>query len=259
MLAGYLSKFAEGLPAGNDLQYVEPYCGGAGAALGLLAWGRVKTVYLNDGDIRIFSVWNAMLNENKRFLEELKNTPINLDVWHRCREIVASRAQEYSFELGFATFFINRTSRAGIVIGSGPIGGYQQSGAWKLDARFYRDTMLKRVSWIGENSHSIKISNDDGLAFLKASVEILEEERTFYLIDPPYVQAGGRLYLDTMTEEKHRRLAEFLTSSDKCKNWVLTYDDHPLIRELYSEREISRLQLQYSLGRTRQEAELLVV
>jgi len=256
-LTGYLASVAQRLPGNKDAHYLEPYCGGAGAALGLLAQNAVTKVHINDGDIRVYSAWRAILNENERFIRELDARPVTIDTWHDCREIVATPSDEYSFELGFATFFINRTSRAGIILGSGPIGGYAQSGNWRIDARYYRDTIRKRLKWVGANAQNIELSNEDGIVFLKRKSEELFSVPTLYLIDPPYVKAGGRLYLNAMTELKHRELAKFLKAGH-CKNWVLTYDDHPLVRELYVECNMRKLHVNYSLRRTRKEAELMV-
>lgn len=256
-LTGYLASIAENLPASTNVHYVEPYCGGAGAALGLLSQKKIKRAHLNDGDVRVYSAWRAILTENERFIDEVEARPVSLDTWHECREVLSTAGNRYSFDVGFATFFINRTSRAGIVIGSGPIGGYKQNGNWKVDARYYPETIKKRLRWIGKQSNSISISNKDGIDFLKLKAASLAGKPSLYLIDPPYVKAGSRLYLDAMNEEKHRELATFLKSGE-CENWVLTYDDHPLIRELYKSLSMHKLLVNYSLSRSRKEAELLV-
>ena len=142
--------------------YLEPYAGGAGAALNLLHSGCVDFIKLNDLDIRIYSAWRAILGENERFIEEIENSPVDLNTWRKYREIVDNPSPSYSFELGFATYFINRTSRAGIISGSGPIGGYKQEGKWTVDARYYKTTMTKRCKWIGQNADKIELSNKAG-------------------------------------------------------------------------------------------------
>lgn len=256
-LTGFLSSIAQSVPDSGEVHYVEPFCGGAGAALGLLSQNAVQHIHLNDADPRVYSAWHAIIYENDRFLSELSRRPVSIETWHECRAIISDNPTGYSFDVGFATFFINRTSRAGIIIGSGPIGGYEQRGEWKIGARFYPETIRKRLDWIGKNSEKITLSNVDGLDFLKKKAQELSSCSTLYFVDPPYVKAGGRLYLDAMTEQKHRDLSNFL-KTDACKNWVLTYDDHPLVRELYEGREISSLNVNYSLRKTRKELELLV-
>ncbi|MEL6883781.1 MAG: DNA adenine methylase [Pseudomonadota bacterium] len=256
-MTGYLASAVQELAGNGDAHYMEPYCGGAGAALGLLAQNAVSRVHINDGDIRVYSAWRAMLTENDRFIDELNSRPANIKTWHDCRDIVSQTPTGYSFELGFATFFINRTSRAGIVLGSGPIGGYAQDGNWKIDARYYPETISKRLKWLGQKAAQIELSNEDGIDFLKRKSNELSDEPALYLIDPPYVKAGGRLYLNAMDEQKHRALAKFLNEG-MCGKWVLTYDDHPLVRELYQTCNMRLLHVNYSLKRTRKEAELMV-
>lgn len=256
-LTGYLADAIAALPKSATANYVEPYCGGAGAALALLGLGQVERVFLNDRDIRIYSAWRAILKENERFLDTLQTTPVTLKTWRKCREVLTDCGDEYSFEVGFATYFINRTSRSGIVLGSGPIGGYEQKGTWKIDARYYKETMERRIRWIGDQSGKIHLSNDDGLSFLEKSTQKLDGDSSLFFVDPPYVQAGSRLYLNAMNDQLHRGLADFLKSG-ACKHWVLTYDNDPLIQELYDGRDISYLSVNYSLRKTRKEKELLV-
>lgn len=256
-LTGYLASIAKQLPTTRDTHYLEPYCGGAGAALGLLAQNAVSKIHLNDRDIRVYSAWKAIIDETQRFIETLDSVPVTIETWRKCRDLVEASSEKYSFELGFATFFINRTSRAGIVLGSGPIGGYKQQGHWKIDARYYGQTIKKRLNWIGQHSNRIELSNDDGIDFLNRKSKELENLSTLYFIDPPYVKAGGRLYLNTMTDSEHRKLSDIL-KTNKCRNWILTYDDHPLIRELYQDRRMRKLHVNYSLRKTRKEAELIV-
>jgi len=256
-LTGYLADVINALPRSFSTNYVEPFCGGAGAALALLGQGKVEIVYLNDRDPRIFSAWKAILDENERFLNMLQDTAVTIDTWRNYRDLLKNYDGGYSFEVGFATYFINRTSRSGIVLGSGPIGGYDQKGEWKIDARYYKETMERRVRWIGTQASNIVLSNEDGLAFLERCSSELDGRSSLYFVDPPYVKAGSRLYLNAMNQQLHYQLAKFLKSG-ACHHWVLTYDNAPLIRKLYAGREIASLSVNYSLRKTRKENELLV-
>ena len=237
--------------------FAEPYCGGAGAALNLLVEGRVSQLYLNDADIRIYSAWHAMVNETDRFVQAVKTTDVTIENWERNLRLLHDTAgSHYDFDLGFATFFINRTSRSGVLLGSGPIGGYDQTGRWKIDARYYTDGLCKRIEKIGSLKEKIELSNLDGLDFCKSLEARSLLENTFLFIDPPYVKAGGRLYHDGMTLAKHDLLAEWI-QQNTAPHWLLTYDDHPLVRENYSSIENYRIDVRYSLGRRRTESELM--
>jgi DNA adenine methylase len=255
-LTSYLAKKIATLNV-EDPTYVEPYCGGAGAALNLLQDGTVGSVHLNDLDPRIYSAWRGMIEECPRFLDRIASTPITIDTWKTCREIVANAGSGYDFDVGFAAYFLNRTSTGGIIQGAGPIGGYEQKGKWKIDARYYAETMLRRVQWVGSMSDRIVLSNLPALKFLREHAARFDGRRTFYFVDPPYVQAGSRLYLDAMNSVLHRELAESLKRGDLV-NWILTYDDHPLIRHLYADFAISKLEVRYSLRNTRRASEVLI-
>jgi DNA adenine methylase len=187
--------------------YVEPYAGGAAAAWKLLRWGCVDRIVLNDFDRRIYAAWKAMLDETDRFIDRILSVETSVETWRAFAETVKAPATADLFELGFATFFLNRTNRSGIVIGAAPIGGYDQSGTWKIDARFTRDTLVQRVRWIGSQRERVKLLQVDGRDAIKATVAQHGADKTFFFIDPPYVGAGSRLYLNTMKKREHAALA----------------------------------------------------
>lgn len=246
------SRFGDTKP-----HYAEPYCGGAGAAVNLLVSGMVDQIFLNDADHRIFSSWKAMLSETDRFLSRLSDTSVDLSTWDiSLRKLHEPPVSEYDFDTGFAAFFVNRTSRSGVLLGSGPIGGYDQTGQWKIDARFNKDGLSKRIQTLAKMRENIHLSCDDGLAFCKRLDATNVIDDTFLFVDPPYVGAGGRLYYNGMNEAKHQKLAGWLQRGI-APHWLLTYDDHPIVRENLKDFEVYRVKVQYSLGRRRQEKELL--
>lgn len=258
---GFLTPFLSAELArrfgGSRPNFAEPYCGGAGAATKLLLAGEVDQLFLNDVDRRIYSAWRAILTETDRFLEKIMSVKVTLATWDDALvRLYETSLPEYDFELGFSAFFVNRTSRSGVVIGSGPIGGYSQGGRWKIDARFNRETLAKRVRALGALRDRITLSCQDGLEFCQ---ELAQHQRlisTFLFIDPPYVGAGCRLYYNGMNEDSHRNLAKWL-SAGNAPHWLLTYDDHPLTRENYAKFERNLIEVGYSLSRKRPEKELL--
>lgn len=236
--------------------YAEPYAGGASAALHLLAAGVVKSVLLNDADVRIYAVWHSVLTKPDEFIERIQTVDLTMETWRECMAVVAEPGNKPDlFQLGFATFFLNRTNRSGIVVGAGPIGGYDQSGKWLLGARFYRNTLADRVRWIGSKRRKIRASNLDGLSFLRECEK--NEAGTFTFVDPPYIHAGSRLYYDGMTEKAHRKLAAHFHAKSR-KHWAMTYDDCELVREMYGDLNIRDLRVQYSLQSRRSANEVLI-
>ncbi|MDH0116790.1 DNA adenine methylase [Rhizobium pusense] len=257
-LTSYLARRVAALNTGREIHFCEPFCGGAGAALNLLAAEIVSVVHLNDADLRIHSAWRAMLDEPDRFIEAIHTAKLDMPEWYEYQRIAAIKPTEYSFEVGFAAFYMNRTTRSGIIERAGPIGGYDQTGKWKIDARFNRDRLASQVDQIRKRRDQIVLSNIDALAFLDQKRRALDVESTLFFVDPPYVKAGGRLYLNGMTEAKHIALADLLTSGT-IPHWVLTYDDAPLIREIYRGANMSHISVNYSLQQKRKENEILVL
>ena len=238
--------------------YAEPFAGGAGAAIQLLAADEIDDIYLNDADVRIYSAWSAMLTEGQRFIDKIDETPLSIEVWKQMREkVLRPNSAESLFELGFATFFVNRTSRSGILIGSGPIGGYAQDGDWNLASRYYKETMKARINWLSKNAKRIKLSHKDALSFIR-SFTASRARKTFFFIDPPYVGMGSRLYFNSMNENSHVALANLIKRKKSLNNWLVTYDDTLLIWECYKFARVSPASIRYSLQAKKTASELVI-
>ena len=147
----------------REPHYVEPYAGGAGAALRLLFEEFVAAITINDADPRVQCFWLAVTEFTDKFLGLLEDVELTVDEWHRQRAIYEASNRKNVLELGFATFFLNRTTRSGIIHNGGPIGGYEQTGTYKIDARFNRTQLARRIQRIGIYSDRIDVSGVDGL------------------------------------------------------------------------------------------------
>ena len=65
-------------------------------------------------------------------------------------------------------------------------------------------------------------------------------------LHPPYYVKGKYLYTNHYTDSCHRKLAHILQNEARFK-WILSYDDVPQIREMYSNMELYRFPLSYSV------------
>ena len=164
--------------------YIEPFAGGAGVALDLLFSGEVKRIVINDYDKAIYSFWRAVLEETDRLIDLIKKTEITIDEWYKQKEVYMNNANKYSLELAFATFFLNRTNRSGI-LNAGPIGGYAQRGAYRLDVRYNKENLIQRIKDIAKLKKNIYIYNKEIRAFIQ---QVLPKysENGFAYFDPPY-------------------------------------------------------------------------
>jgi len=258
---GGLSAFLTDLLDLNNLRgcvYYEPYAGGAGAALNLLSHQVVDRVHINDADPRMHALWRAVLDENERFVERISTVPLDIKEWHRQNAICAEPSGHNTFELGFAAFYMNRCNRSGVLKGAGPIGGYEQSGKWRLDVRFNRNELNERILALGKLRERIAVSGTDAIDFLKRYLPTGRgRAKVFVYADPPYVIKGQRLYLNAYEERDHTHLARYL-GMQRLLPWLVSYDDAPLIRKLYGQHQISTLPIHYSLQCKRNAQELLI-
>ena len=172
--------------------YIEPFAGGAGIALDLLENDIVSQIVINDLDKGIYSFWRAILSETDRFVEAVHEVPLSVEEWKKQREILLRADNKYSFELGFSTFYLNRTNRSGIING-GMIGGLEQNGVWKLDARFNKDNLINRILKIAKKKECIHLYNKDVASLIKNYLPKYEKE-AFVYFDPPYFKKGKQLY-----------------------------------------------------------------
>lgn len=251
-LTGFISQLISRLDLRSPV-YVEPYAGGAGAALALLDCGSAQSVVINDLDPAIFSFWDSVVNHNSAFLEMFDNTPITLDEWGRQKAIYREGDRSDVVRLGFATYFLNRTNRSG-VLNAGVIGGKAQAGAYKVNARFTKPALRPRLEWIGSQRDRIQVTNHDGLECLD---HYLGKSNTFIYADPPYFEKGSYLYLNAFTESDHTSLARLLNDYPDAV-WLLSYDNAQEIRDLYKDRYQQTFTLNYSAHRTGRARELLV-
>jgi DNA adenine methylase len=236
-----------------DHEYVEPYAGGAGVAIGLLTKGLVKKIHINDYDYAIYSFWKACIQETEDFIQLIKETPVTVEEWHKQRSIYLNNTTHSILESGFATFFLNRTNHSGILKGR-MIGGYEQKGNWGITCRFNKEALIKRIENIALHRHNISIYNQDTLDLLNQ----LESrfDKYFYYLDPPYYVKGYQLYRNFYTDEDHKKIAETLSRTKSP--WFVSYDDHPRINELYKDYKQGKTKVVYSTGQTKQAQEIII-
>lgn len=224
-------------------EYVEPYAGGAGAAIELLLSRQVSKVHLNDCSLPIYSFWKSMLKEPERFCRTISKIELSVEEWRRQREIIKSAAEYERFDVGFAAFYLNRCNRSGVLSG-GVIGGLDQTGEWKIDARFPRGELIKRVEAIAHRKSAIKVTKKDAEAFILEDLKKLSKD-TFVYYDPPYYEKAAGLYLNSYKKEDHERIAKAIQRRTS-KYWVLSYDAAREILKLYPDRRKFVYGLQYN-------------
>ena len=227
----------------TEVEYVEPYAGGASLALTLLLEKQASNIHLNDLSRPIYSFWYAVLHRTQELCERIEQSPITMEEWARQREVYQFSPSADLFDLGFATLFLNRTNRSGILSG-GVIGGKGQAEGWRLDARFNRQELVRRIKNISQHRDRIRLHNLDGVEFTTSVLPTLSPN-AFVFYDPPYIKKGKGLYLNEYTWERHLDLSEHVIQLHNP--WVVTYDYEAAVDGgLYRSHQRLAYQLQYT-------------
>lgn len=210
--------------------YVEPFAGGCAIAWHLLLNKHVSKVYINDLDPAIHAFWHSVLYRTDELCLLINSTCVTMEEWYKQREIYRNNTSDL-LKLGFATLFLNRTNRSGI-IKAGVIGGKEQKGHYKIDCRFNKDRVIEQIKSISTMRDSIRLSNLDASHFIDEVLPIVTG-KVLVNIDPPYYIKGKGLYQNFFEHNDHYRLFESVKRI--THPWIVTYDDTPEIRGIYSE------------------------
>jgi len=235
--------------------YIEPFAGGSALSLELLYNGIAKRVIINDYDYTIYCFWNSVLNFTDEFIERIMETNVSMEEWHRQKEIREAPEDHSVLEVGFSTFFLNRTNRSGVIDKAGPIGGLDQTGNYKIDCRFNKIDLIQRIKKIAKYKECISLYNLEALNFVDDV--ILKTRNSFTFFDPPYYNKGPGLYTNFYAHGDHENLSRFILKSMKNRAWIVTYDNVNPVKNMY--KNVSRFEfgLQYSLQTKRSGSEVM--
>lgn len=221
-------------------EYVEPYAGGASVALSLLFEEYASHVHINDVNSSLFAFWRVVLDRTDELCTLIESTAVDVSEWERQRLIQNDPAAS-EIDLAFSTFFLNRTSRSGI-IGGGMIGGRDQGGVWKLDARYNRTELVRRIRKIGRFRSRITLTAMDAAQYLRERVPVSDSVLVY--LDPPYYHKGPGLYQNFYRHDDHVEIAGITQSLSVP--WVTSYDQVPEIEALYTTVSSLTYDLSYS-------------
>lgn len=244
--APFIAKVMQenGLEKGH---YLEPYAGGAGVALDLLFHGYASHIHINDADSAVYAFWVAVTQHSSALLDLLESTPITMEEWFKWRAILRKERIANLVEQGFATLFMNRTNRSGI-LKAGVIGGKDQSGPYKLDARFKKDVIASRIRAIASRASDISVYCEDSLSLLNHCSELIPKKSLIYL-DPPYYIKGKGLYRNYYKHDDHVAISNTIQDKNFKLPWIVSYDNVEEICAMYQMSNSLSYGLNYSAQR----------
>jgi DNA adenine methylase len=212
--------------------FVEPFAGGASVSLHLAANGLADRVVLGEADPLVYHFWQIACFDTDWLVDQVETIEISLDTWDRLRD----GGDESPRGQALACLFLNRTSFSGILHPrAGPIGGRAQQSVYDLGCRFPRGELARRLRLVGQLAQAGRIAEvclGDYESTVTRALQAYGSAGTLVYLDPPFFAKAATLYRKSFDLEDHRRLARYVMGLHEP--WVLSYDHHPVIRDLYS-------------------------
>lgn len=258
LLAGYISDILEAhLLVGCT--FYEPYLGGASVSLELLGKGCISSAVWVERDPLVYAFWHSALSDPDGLCAAIDDLDISIEIWQEFqhyRDVLNPKSKKFTLlELGIAGLFFNRTNFSGI-LGAGPIGGRNQSSKYGIDCRFNKTRIMEQIQSVSAYSDLIDLHYGDAVKFMRENSQAISTGFNFVYIDPPYYSQGKKLYRYFYEDQHHVELANFI--GQQGYPWLVSYDDHPRIKELYAQNKIQPIYLDYNVKASRRATELLI-
>lgn len=239
--------------------FYEPYAGGASVSLDLLRMGFIDRAVLVERDPLVYAFWSSVFCNADALCAAVEACPVTLQSWHELqptRAVDDPRNSSFTLlQLGLAGLFFNRTNFSGI-LGAGPIGGQRQTSAYKIDCRFNKTALVRQIRAAATLGPRVSVRFGDALAYLRKNAARISSGFSFVYVDPPYYAQGRRLYRHHYSDADHVALANYITTQGYP--WLVSYDDHPRIRELYATKQMQPIYLDYKVKSSRTAQELVI-
>lgn len=257
-----LSAYVSGVLEENFLcgcTFYEPYAGGASVSLDLLRLGFIDRAVLVERDPLVYAFWWCVFNQPDELCVAVEACPVTLQTWRelqptRCVDN-PSKSSYTLLQLGLAGLFFNRTNFSGI-LGAGPIGGQLQASAYKIDCRFNKVALVRQIRAAASLAPRVTVRFGDAITFLRKNTAKISAGFSFVYVDPPYYAQGRKLYRHHYSDADHVALAAFMTAQGYP--WLVSYDDHPRIQELYASKQMQPIYLDYKVKSSRTARELVI-
>ena len=236
-------------------EFRSPFTGGGGVELQFLQENpQIKTVWFNDKDVGVASIWTSVFRQPDLFKKHIKAFTPSIQAFDEFKaELLATKTipstETEIALLGFKKLAIHQISYSGLGTKSGgPLGGRNQTSNYKIDCRWSSDYICKKIDWLHQFLSKYEFYSYCTTFDFAEVISPTGPVSVIYL-DPPYYDKGGELYQHSFIESDHLRLKEALKSTPY--QWLLSYDDCQPIRDLYSWAKINTLNVKCTINGTK--------
>lgn len=226
------------LPFAREYRSVaEPFSGTAAITFFLLKKKLVDKYWINDFDPAMAALWLTVRDHPDELIARIEAyTPRSEDFY-----TFKADAGDSTMDLAFRKVVLHQISYSGLGAKAGsPIGGKNQTGAYKVDCRWRPHLLRKKIL-----ACSALLNSAEGTITSLSWENMLSnalDSKYFVYLDPPYYAQGTVLYSNGVID--HTSLSQTLQGN---KNWMISYDDAPEVRDLYHWADVQRLDVRSHL------------
>lgn len=224
------------------LEFREPFVGGGSVFIALSQIISKTSFWINDINNDLYCFWKEINNNIDKLIQSIQEIFSQNNDGRKLYLYYKNENHKFSeYERAVRFFVLNRITFSGIA----DSGGYSQSA---FEKRFTQSS-IKRLEELKKIFNNIKVTNYD-----YNEVVNITGKNVFIFLDPPYYSVmksklyGKKGHLHTSFD--HVRFAETMK---KIKHrWLITYDDCPIIRDLFKFANITTWELQYGMNNYKQ-------
>lgn len=198
-------------------EYREPFVGG-----GSVFFGKPKAEHnwLNDLEQDVIETYKAFQDDQR---SDLLTRRVNSEIASRERHAeIKGLVPLDNDDVAFKTYYLNRTSYSGII--------HKPAWGYAIGASSPPENWHRYIKGANKKLSGVDLTSLDFTQVLSAPAR---GKRILMYLDPPYFLADQkRAYTKSFKLDDHLRLEKMLR--DLGHAFLLSYDDCPQIRELYS-------------------------
>ena len=249
----------------NIKEYREGFLGGGSCALAFSVMYPDVPVWVNDLYYNLFAFWTQLQKNPDPLINrllELKDEACRadgveeLEKKHRAlyadmRDLI--NTSDDDFDLATAFYVLNRSSFGGFT--------EQNKNAFIRDS--YKNTIfsqskIKKLANISQIIQPWRITNQDYRDLMEGP-----GEDVFVFLDPPYLIKDMLYGKDKEMHTSFCHEAFVKACKDTPHNWMITYNEHPWLREQFADFHMENFEFRYSLAHRKEnknkKEELLVM